>query len=106
LNIKKTDRFSQKHEKPSIPLDQQGPIEEIKKSSDPDSNESIPESDSPSSLTTWLNTEQAADYLGVSVGSLRNMTSNGQIPYYKLGRRNRYRLPDLHELLLSEKRGR
>ncbi|MFN7684602.1 MAG: helix-turn-helix domain-containing protein [Oligoflexia bacterium] len=53
----------------------------------------------------WLNTEQAAEYLGISAGSLRNMTSNGHVPYYKLGRRNRYRRPDLHELLLSEKRG-
>ena len=56
------------------------------------------------SLTKWLNTEQAAEFLGVPMGSLRNMTSNGQVPYFKLGRRNRYRLSDLHELLLSGKR--
>lgn len=59
----------------------------------------------PRSLTDWLNTEQAAAYLGIPVGSLRNLTSNGRIPYYKLGRRNRYKLSDLHELLLSGKRG-
>jgi excisionase family DNA binding protein len=53
----------------------------------------------------FLTTEQAAQYLGIPAGSLRNMTSNGQVPYYKLGRRNRYRLSDLHELLLSQKRG-
>lgn len=48
-----------------------------------------------------LNTEQAAAYLGISSASLRNMTSNGKVPFYKLGRRNRYRLPELRELLLS-----
>jgi excisionase family DNA binding protein len=46
----------------------------------------------------WLSTVEAAAYLRLSVGSLRNMTSNGQIPYYKLGGRNRYRLVDLREL--------
>jgi excisionase family DNA binding protein len=61
----------------------------------------------PSSLKTeWLTTSQAADYLGISVGTLRNMTSNGKIPYYKFGKLNRYRLPELRELLLSGKRGK
>ena len=54
----------------------------------------------------WLTTEQAARFLGLSVGALRNMTSNGQVPYYKLGpRRNRYRMCELQELLLSQRRG-
>lgn len=53
----------------------------------------------------WLDTPAAARFLGLSVGSLRNMTSNGQIPYCKLGRRNRYRTDDLRQLLLKEKRG-
>jgi excisionase family DNA binding protein len=54
----------------------------------------------------WLTTEQAADYLGLSKGALRNMTSNGQVPYHKLGRRNRYSVVELRQLLLSQKRGR
>lgn len=53
----------------------------------------------------WLTTEQAADYLGLSVGALRNMTSNGQVPHYKLGRRNRYLVVELRQLLSSQKRG-
>jgi excisionase family DNA binding protein len=53
----------------------------------------------------WLDSAEAATYLSLSVGSLRNMTSNGNIPHYKLGRRNRYRLEDLRNLLLSQKRG-
>jgi excisionase family DNA binding protein len=40
----------------------------------------------------WMTTEQAAEYLGLSVGSLRNMTSNGHVTYYKLQNRNRYRI--------------
>lgn len=64
---------------------------------------------SESSLKTeylWLNTKEAAEFLRVSVKSLRNMTSNGYIPYYKLGRRNRYRKDDLEAILLSQKRGK
>ena len=53
----------------------------------------------------WLNTTQASAYLGVSEASLWNMTSEGKIPYFKLGRRNRFRLSDLSELLLKNKRG-
>jgi excisionase family DNA binding protein len=62
-----------------------------------------------SSLTStqeWLTTREAALYLGLSSGALLNMTSNGEIPHYKLGkRRNRYRVTDLRELLLARKRG-
>ena len=61
--------------------------------------------DSSLSNREWLNTEQAADYLAISVGALRNMTSNGQVPYYKLGNRNRYSVTQLRQLLLSRKRG-
>ena len=53
----------------------------------------------------WLTTEQAAYYLQVSVPTLRNDSSNGKVPYYKYGKRNRYRLSELRQLLLSNKRG-
>lgn len=53
----------------------------------------------------WLTTEEAAEYLKISVPSLRNMTSNGQVPFYKLARRNRYLKAELREMLLKQKRG-
>lgn len=53
----------------------------------------------------FLTIKEAAEYLRISEQSLRNMSSNGRIPYYKLGSRNRYRLEDLKELLLKTKRG-
>ena len=56
-------------------------------------------------IREWMTTEEAAAYLGLTVGALRNMASNGQIPYHKLGRRNRYRVVELRQLLLSQKRG-
>lgn len=61
----------------------------------------------PRSLTTeeWLDSVEAAVYLKVSLGALRNMTSNGQVPFYKMGNRNRYRIEELRQLLLSQKRG-
>lgn len=60
------------------------------------------------SLTTkdeWLTTAEAAGVLKIPEGSLRNLTSNGRIPYYKLGRRNRYLKSDLLKLLLSTRKG-
>ena len=52
-----------------------------------------------------LTTEEAANYLRVSVGTLRNMTSDGLVPYTKLGSRNRYFLNELQELLRSNRKG-
>ena len=61
----------------------------------------------PSSLKIeWLDSEEAAKLLRLSVGALRNMTSSGQIPFYKLGNRNRYRKDELEGLLLSQRKGK
>lgn len=58
------------------------------------------------SLTTeWMTTEEAASYLKLSVGTLRNLASDGKVPYYKLGQRNRYLRKELKQLLLSNRRG-
>jgi len=54
----------------------------------------------------WLTTNEAAEFLRISVGSLRNMTSCGEIPYHKLGTRNRYLKSDLNDLLLKNKKER
>ncbi|MCB9072509.1 MAG: helix-turn-helix domain-containing protein [Bdellovibrionaceae bacterium] len=53
----------------------------------------------------WLISKEAARYLGITERSLYNLTSNGKIPYYKFGKRNRYLLEDLRNLLLSQPRG-
>ena len=53
----------------------------------------------------FLTTDEAALYLGVTVGTVRNMVCRGELPYYKLGRRNRYKLSELKNLLQSNKRG-
>lgn len=58
-----------------------------------------------STVSEWFTTEEAADYLRISAGSVRNMTSNGKLPFYKLERRNRYRRGDLEQILLSKRRG-
>lgn len=53
----------------------------------------------------WMNSEEAAEYLRISPATLRNMSSDGKIPYHKLERRNRYRKSDLRDLLLRNRRG-
>lgn len=54
----------------------------------------------------WLNSLEAAQFLRLSVKALRNKTSNGQVPFHKFGRLNRYRRDELEVLLLSKKRGK
>lgn len=54
----------------------------------------------------WLTTEEASEYLRLSAGSFRNMVSDGHIPHYKLGKRNRYLRCELRNLLSGEARGR
>ncbi len=60
-----------------------------------------------SSLKTkeWLTTNQAAEYLNIPIGSLRNLTSNGKVPYHKLGNLNRYHLLELRNLLFRQQKG-
>ena len=53
----------------------------------------------------WLTSSEAADYLGISVKSLHNKVSRGEIPYYKLQSSNRYLISELDELLLSHPKG-
>jgi excisionase family DNA binding protein len=53
----------------------------------------------------WLTTSQAASYLCINERTLHNLTSRGEIPYYKFGRRNRYLKSELRNLLMQNKRG-
>lgn len=56
-------------------------------------------------IEEWMTSVEAAHYLRIPIGTLRNMTSDGRIKYTKLGRVNRYHRDDLRNLLLSQKRG-
>jgi len=56
-------------------------------------------------LDEWLTTEEAAAYLRLTTGSLRNMVCVGQISCYKLGRRNRFSKGELRNLLIKKNRG-
>ena len=68
----------------------------------------VPDKDVDCSLKTekMMTSEEAAEYLGISIQSLLNRVSAGSIPYYKLGRLNRYKKSELAQLLLSNKRGK
>lgn len=51
------------------------------------------------SFNDYLCTKKAAAYLSISEATLRNLCSNGQVRYYKLGRRSRFLRCDLDSLL-------
>ena len=53
----------------------------------------------------WFSSDEAAEYLRISVRALFNLTSAGKVPHFKFGRRNRYRVDDLRNLLSAEPRG-
>lgn len=48
----------------------------------------------------WLTTSEAAQYLRVSISSLKTMTFRGQVRVYKLGRRNRFLREELERLFV------
>ena len=52
----------------------------------------------------WYTTEEAADYLRISPGQMRNIAYEGRIQVSKLGRLNRYHIDDLRALLQVKKR--
>ena len=56
-------------------------------------------------MQEWLTTKEAADYLRISSKCLFNLASNGKVPYFKFGRRNRFLLSNLKDLLLAQPRG-
>lgn len=51
----------------------------------------------------WVNTKEAALYLRVSVGQIRNMVWRGQLTSYKLNNRLRFIKSDLDKLMKSSK---
>ena len=51
-----------------------------------------------------LSTEQAADYLGVSVRTVKHLMSSGQIPYVKIGRATRLDQGDLDDFIARNRR--
>ena len=60
---------------------------------------------SDSSEDSWMTPREAADYLRLSYKRLLNMSSNGQVPYHKLGNSNRYLKSELILMLNKSRRG-
>jgi excisionase family DNA binding protein len=50
----------------------------------------------------WLSTEEAAKYLSISANALRICVHRSQIRSYKFGRRLRFRLEELRQILLKK----
>lgn len=68
-------------------------------------SESIAPLQNVSTDETWLTPAEAAEYLRVSYKRLLNMSSNGQIPYYKRGASNLYLKSELKLMLEKSRRG-
>lgn len=55
-----------------------------------------------SDRSPWLTVREAADYLRVSEGSVRQLIRRGTVPSYKLEGRRLIRRPDLDDVLLDK----
>lgn len=54
----------------------------------------------------WMTTNQVAEYLSLSVSQVYNLTSNGYLPYYKLGgRMNRFLKEEIDEFIKNREGG-
>ncbi|MHB1536658.1 MAG: helix-turn-helix domain-containing protein [Acidimicrobiales bacterium] len=62
-------------------------------------------SDTPRTKTTRLvATERAAEYLGVSARTVKQLMSEGRLPYVKIGRSTRVDLADLDRFIAQNRR--
>ena len=68
-------------------------------------NESLNGGSLTSQPTEWLTTDDVAAIYKLPIQSIRNMTSNGSLPVYKLGNRSRYSRSEIDSILLKNKRG-
>ena len=53
----------------------------------------------------WLTTKEAAEYLRITVGSMKNLVYRGRVTPRKLGRLNRFKRSDLDKLLETSIQG-
>ena len=53
----------------------------------------------------WMNTQEAARYLRISPGALRNQVHRGEVPFYKFRRSLRFKRTELDRLIESTRRG-
>lgn len=51
----------------------------------------------------WVNLEDIADHLSVSADTVRNWIKSGKIPYYRAGKRYKFRISEVDEWLKSGK---
>lgn len=56
-------------------------------------------------MAVWLSTNEAAAYLRISPGALRNCVHRGSVPFYKFRRSLRFKRTELDRLLESTKCG-
>lgn len=51
----------------------------------------------------WVNLEDIADYLSVSNDTIRNWIKDGKLPYYKAGKRYKFKISEVDEWLRKGK---
>lgn len=61
------------------------------------------EEKSANSSRPLLSRNEAAQYLNISLGTLRTLTSTGQIPCVQIGRNPKYSIEDLNNFINSRK---
>ena len=52
-------------------------------------------------IEKWVNLEEIADHLSVCTDTVRNWIKRGKIPYYRAGKRYKFRISEVDEWLKS-----
>lgn len=52
----------------------------------------------------FVTPREAARFLGISYKQIRSLTASRKIPFYKVGRLNRYKVSELREFIEKTKR--
>ena len=52
----------------------------------------------------WVNLEDIANHLSVSTDTVRNWIKSGKIPFYRAGKRYKFRISEVDEWLKSGKK--
>jgi excisionase family DNA binding protein len=63
-----------------------------------------PVGEPPTTITPLLTTEEAAEYLQISIRTVKNLLGDGQVPYIKIGRATRIHRDDLDTFIARNRR--
>ena len=54
-------------------------------------------------IEKWVSLEEIADHMGISKDTIRNYIKKEQIPYYRIGKQNKFKISEIDAWIESGK---